>query len=189
LIILTGFEPYGKSTFNLSGEIVKKLELSNVDFPVVKKVLPVIWDLSLISFKKVLTQNTSDQKIVILLGIHESKKFNIEKFGWNFAFGKDNIGKFKLGLIRYNSPFILKTKLNVNKIYSYLQFREKQKITTSIYPGLYLCNYIYYWALKLSEKKYPVVFIHIPYKIELNIGINIMEKLIKTIISTHANMI
>ncbi|MHA1932299.1 MAG: pyroglutamyl-peptidase I family protein [Promethearchaeota archaeon] len=189
MIILTGFGPYDKNTINLSGEIVKNLELSNLDFPLVKKVLPVIWDLSLNYLKNLLTQANSNPKLVILLGIHESRKFLIEKYGWNFAFGKDIKSKFKLGLIQYRSPLILKSILNINKLYSSLQLQDEINISISNYPGMYLCNYIYYWALLLSEKKYPVVFIHIPYKIKLNIGIEIIEKLINTIISTHNTMI
>jgi pyrrolidone-carboxylate peptidase len=189
LIILTGFGPYSKKTTNVSGEIVKKLELSNLDFSVVKKVFPVSWDLSLNSLRDLISQGDSNPKLVILLGIHEGKKFHIEKYGWNLVFGKDIKNKFKLGLIRYNFPFILRTILNINKIYTYLQLQDKKKISISNYPGLYLCNYIYYWTLLLSENKYPVVFIHIPYKIELNTGIMVIEELIKTIISTHTKMI
>ncbi len=189
MIILTGFGPYGKNSINLSGEIVEKLELANLDFPLVKKRFPVIWDLSLNSLKNLLTQVNSNPKLVILLGIHESKKFRIEKCGWNFVFGKDIKNKFKLGLIRYNSPFILRTVLNINKLYSYLQLQDKKNISISNYPGMYLCNYIYYWALLLSQQKYPVIFIHIPHKIKLDIGTKVIEKLIKTIIFTHNIMI
>lgn len=189
LIILTGFRPYGKNTTNISGKIVDKLELVDLDFQLIKKVLPVIWDLSLISLKNLLTQTNSNPKLVILLGIHESEKFSIEKCGWNFAFGKDVNNKFKLGLIRLNSPFILKSIIDIKKLYSGLKLQDKKKISISNYPGTYLCNYIYYWNLLLSEKKYLVVFIHVPYKIKLNTGIIVIKNLIKTIISTHTNMI
>ncbi|MHA2035038.1 MAG: pyroglutamyl-peptidase I family protein [Promethearchaeota archaeon] len=188
MIILTGFGPYGKNKTNLSGQIVEKLDLSNLDFPVKKKVFPVIWNTSLRSLKNIITQDISNLKLIILLGIHESKRFNIEKFGWNIVFGKDIKGKFKFGLIQYNTPFLLKTTLNVNKFYSKLQLKEIKQISFSNYPGIYLCNYLYYWALLLSEKKYPVVFIHIPYKIELNTGVKVIENLIKAIISTHLDM-
>ncbi len=188
-MILTGFRPYGRNTTNSSGKIVDKLELPDLDFLLIKKVFPVIWDLSLISLKNLLTHTISKPKLVVLLGIHESKKFRIEKCGWNFAFGKDVNNKVKFGLIRFNSPFILKSILNINKLYSGLQLQDTKNISISNYPGTYLCNYIYYWNLLFSEKKYLVVFIHVPYKIELNTGIMVIKKLIKTIISTHPNMI
>jgi len=123
----------------------------------------------------------------MLLGIHESKKFLIEKYGWNLVFCKDIKNKFKFGLIRYNSPFILRTILNIDKSYSYLH--DNVKISISNYSGMYLCNYIYYWALLFSEQKYPVIFIHIPHKIELDTGIKVIEKLIQKFLSTHNNMI
>jgi len=187
LIILTGFGPYGKDTTNLSSEIVLNLELSNVDFPVVKKVFPVSWASSLNSLRNLLTHVKSNPKLVILLGIHESKEFHIEKYGWNFVFGKDIKNKFKFGLIRYKSPFILRTIMNIDKPYSYLH--NKVKIAISNYSGMYLCNYIYYWALLLSGQKYPVIFIHIPHKIELDTGTKVIEKLIQKFLSTHNNTI
>lgn len=187
MIILTGFGPYGKNTTNLSSQIVTKLELSNVDLLVVKKFFPVSWDSSLNSLRNLLTHVKSNPKLVILLGIHESKKFHIEKCGWNFVFGKDIKNKFKFGLIRYKAPFILRTILNIDKSYLYLY--DKVKILISNYPGMYLCNYIYYWALLLSEQKYPVIFIHIPHKIELDTGTKVIEKLIQKFLSTHNNMV
>ena len=185
MIILTGFGPYGKNTTNISGEIVKKLELTNLDFIVIKKVFPVNWDSSLYSLRKLLNQVKSQPKLVILLGIHESKKFNIEKCAWNFVFGKDVKNKFKFGMIRFKSPFILRTILNIDK--SFLRLHNKVKISISTYPGMYLCNYIYYWALVISEQKYPVIFIHIPHKIELNTGTKVIEKLIETSLPIHNN--
>jgi len=185
LIILTGFGPYGKNTTNISSEIVKKLELTNLDFTVIKKVLPVSWDSGLYSLRKLLNQVKSKPKLVILLGIHESKKLNIEKYAWNFVFGKDVKNRFKFGLIRFKSPFILRTILNIDK--SYLRLHNKVKISISNYPGIYLCNYIYYWALVISEQKYPVIFIHIPHKIEINTGTKVIEKLIETSLSIHSN--
>ncbi len=187
MIILTGFGPYGKNTTNLSSEIVLKLELSNVDFPVLKKVFPVSWVSSLNSLRNLLTHVTSNPELVILLGIHESKEFHIEKCAWNFVFGKDIKNKFRFGLIRYKSPFILRTVLNIDKSYSYRH--DKVKISISNYPGMYLCNYIYYWALLLSKRKYPVIFIHIPHKIKLDTGIKVIKRLIQTIFSTHNNTI
>jgi pyroglutamyl-peptidase len=187
LIILTGFGPYGKLTTNISGEIVKKLELSNLDLNVIKKVLPVRWDSSLYSLKSLLSQVKPQPKLVILLGIHESKKFNFEKYAWNFVFGKDVKNKFKFGLIRFKSPFMLRTIFNIDK--SYLRLHNKVKISISNYPGIYLCNYIYYWALVISEQKYPVIFIHIPHRIDINTGTDIIERFIKTSLSIHSNII
>ncbi len=187
MIILTGFGPYGKNATNLSGEIIQKLNISYLDYPVVKNVFPVSWGPSLHSLRKLLTNLNSIPKLVILLGIHESKKFKIEKYAWNCVFGKDINGKFKIGLIRLKFPLLLRTVLNINK--SCLSLHNKIKIKVSNYPGMYLCNFIYYWALVLSEQKYPVIFIHIPHKIELGLGTKVIEKLIKIFLSTHSNLI
>jgi len=179
LIIITGFGPYGQFTKNLSGELVKNLNLPKYD-PIYRKILPVSWNSSIVSYKDLLSNLRSKPKLVILLGIHSSKWYHIEKFSWNLAFGNDIENKFKMGLIHYKFPLILKTIINVEKLYSYL--KNVETILLSSWAGTYLCNYIYYWALKISNKQYPVIFIHIPNKEKLNSCLKSVEMIIDAII-------
>lgn len=187
MIILTGFGPYSEFRRNVSGEIVDKLTLIDPNIRAIKKILPVSWTYSLKLYKRLLTHLDLIPKLVVLLGIHTSKFYHLENFSWNFAFGKDNNNKFKIGLIQYNYHLCLRTILNVNRLYSSL--KNKVNISISYYAGTYLCNYIYYHALSLSNQKYPIIFIHIPYNEEINLGIKKIVKIIETIMSMENNVV
>lgn len=185
-MILVGFGPFGKSARNISGEIVKKIKLRNSNFQLIKKILPVSWKRSIDSYNKLLFSLKAPPKLVILLGVHSKKQIRIEKYGWNVAFGKDIDNRFKFGMIKYIFPFRIKTTLDIKKIYSIL--KNKMDISLSNYAGAYLCNYLYYWGLSLSNFKYPVVFIHIPEKADLNLFVKLIKKILKIIIKMHFNV-
>jgi pyroglutamyl-peptidase len=180
LIVISGFGPYSHFRNNLSAEVVEKLKLPNSNFPIYRKVLPVSWDFSIILYKRLLTILDSKPKIVILLGIHSQKNYRIEKFSWNFALGFDIQNKFKIGLIQYKSPLKLKTIVNVKSLHSTL--RNKVDIFLSNWAGMYICNYLYYWALKISNNQYPVIFFHIPYKGEIQSSLKDIKLTIETLI-------
>lgn len=183
MIILTGFGPYGKYTTNLSSEVVENLQDNNLIFQIVRKIIPVSWTQSIKTYKKLLSDLSSPPKLVILLGIHSNTKIHLEKFGWNLKFGDDIKKKIKFGPIKLNSPLWIKTILNLDIIYSNL--KDKKQVSISFFPGFYLCNYLYYWALYLSKKKYPVIFIHIPDKGRINEITEKIEKILNTILKTH----
>ncbi|MFX1353174.1 MAG: hypothetical protein ACFFGP_04360, partial [Promethearchaeota archaeon] len=126
----------------------------------IKKVLPVSWNRCIKVYKS--TIKRIKYKLVVLTGIYSGKKILIERFAWNFAFGLDNYHKFKFSFIRLMKPIRLKTIINVSEISSRVQ--KLDKISISSYPGIYLCNFLYYWALHLAKGIYPVIFLHIPAK-------------------------
>ncbi|MHA2390696.1 MAG: pyroglutamyl-peptidase I family protein [Promethearchaeota archaeon] len=187
MIILTGFEPYGRFNENISSKIVNKLFLTKLDSLLIKKIFPVSWELSLRLYNNLLSQANVDLKMVIMLGIHTKKYYSIEKYGWNFAFGIDVRHKIRAGFIKYDSPLIMKSSLNIKQVYQLL--KKKANISISYFPGTYLCNYIYYLALIRSKNKYPVLFIHIPYKEKLDNGIKVIEELIETVIMVQNMMV
>jgi pyroglutamyl-peptidase len=183
LIILTGFGPFGKYRTNLSSEIVNELPYEIEGFTIIKQIIPVSWRESIYSYKDLYSNLKSNPKLVVLLGIHTKKNIHLENYGWNFRFGDDIDKKIKFGPIRaYLKPWF-KTQLNLERIYSNLE--DQSNISISYFPGFYLCNYLYYWALYLSKKKYPVIFIHIPYKGKESIYVQKVEMIIKSIIKTH----
>ncbi|MFW9822099.1 MAG: hypothetical protein ACFFE4_04145 [Candidatus Thorarchaeota archaeon] len=185
MIILTGFGPYDKYEENISGKIVNGLKESAFGMKLMKAVLPVSWKFCIESYKQLLNK-ASNPKLAMLLGIHNSKSYNLETYSWNIAFGKDIRHRFRLGPIRLFSKLNYKTTLNLEKLFKSLYPRLKIRI--SYFAGYYLCNFIYYWALLLSENKYPVVFIHIPYNAEQEEGLKIIEEIISSILSTDPNM-
>lgn len=179
MIILTGFGPYGNYKENISSLIVQNLEIADLDINIKKEILPVSWKFSIRLYQDIFNKLPRKPKIVILLGTHSNKHYHLENLGWNFAFGKDIDNHIKIGIIRYNLHLWLRTILNVRKLYSLL--KERIDIKLSNFAGTYLCNYLYYWALSLSDKKYPVLFIHIPNNEKLNRGVEIISTIIRTI--------
>ncbi len=180
LIILTGFGPFTKAYRNLSGEIVKNFPSKIKKYPIIKRILPVSWKRCIESYKSLIATLESKPKLVVLLGIHSNKDFHLEKFSWNYKFGQDIDNTFKFGMIKHCFSFRIKTILNTNNIFYNL--RDKMNILVSRFPGLYLCNFIYYWALKISNQEYPAIFVHIPESGELNKSIKNIEMIIRAIL-------
>ncbi|MFX1375806.1 MAG: hypothetical protein ACFFA0_08345 [Promethearchaeota archaeon] len=178
MILLTGFGPYGKYKENISYNIVKNYEINESKMEITKVILPVSWKLGIKTYKNVLNTLPKVPNFVILLGIHSNKYYHFEYISWNFVCGKDIHNQIKFGVIKPNLNFCWKTTINVKKLYSLL--KKEINIKLSYNAGTYLCNYIYYWALLLSNKKYPVLFIHIPKDEILNRGIENIRKIIRT---------
>ena len=183
MILLTGFGPYSNYTSNISGEIVKKFAFKDGRFQITREILPVNWERSIIKYKSCLSTLALEPELIILLGIHSNRNFHLEKLGWNFKFGEDTENKFGFGPIRLTSTPWIKTTLNLDKVYRNL--KDRRKISISYFPGFYLCNYLYYLALYLSRKKYPVIFIHVPDKGDILEYINKFKMIFQTIIRTH----
>ncbi|MFX0083652.1 MAG: hypothetical protein ACFE94_18030 [Candidatus Hodarchaeota archaeon] len=181
MILLTGFGPYGNYKENISSLIVQSLEIKDMDIEIRKEILPVSWKFSIKLYKDILNGLSKKPRIVILLGIHSNKYYHLERFSWNIALGLDIENQIKIGIIRYNARLWFKTKLNLKLLCSLV--RNKMKIKLSNFAGWYLCNYIYYWALSLSDNKYPVLFIHIPHHENLSKGIETIRMIIKTIMT------
>ena len=183
LIVLTGFGPFKNNIRNLSGEIARVFNSQVKDYQIIKKILPVSWKNSINSYKNILGKNKELPKLVLLLGIHQNKNLHLERYAWNFKYGQDNENSVKFGIIKYYYPLRLKSIIDIPKLYSSL--KNVSNIFISEFPGLYLCNYVYYWALDLSNKEYPVMFIHIPAKGQLNECIVKIKNILETIIEIH----
>ncbi|MFX0026579.1 MAG: hypothetical protein ACFE8M_09180 [Candidatus Hermodarchaeota archaeon] len=166
MIILTGFEKFGEYPLNISKEIVRNFPKSFEGFLFTKKVLPVSWKRSIKDYKKILYILKSDPRLVILTGVYSGKKILIERYGWNLTFGLDNENKFRVGIAKFNKFLRLKNILNLKKIIS--SIKNTKNISLSSYAGLFVCNYIYYLALLLAKGNYPVIFIHLPTKGNIN---------------------
>lgn len=161
MILITGFEPFANFPNNLSKSICLNLnQVSNFSMNFKIHILPVSWKRSLYLYKKALNSLEVDPTAVVLLGIHESNKISLEKFAINFSCGIDNDNQIRTCPISYNLPIIKKTLFPIDSLYSFLG--EMMDVRISYFPGFYLCNFIYYWALALAENRYPVLFIHLP---------------------------
>ncbi len=185
MIILTGFGPFGKYSRNLSSQIVKEFPNQIAGFQLIRENMSVSWKESISQYKIILSELEFKPDLVILLGIHAKMTVDLEVYGWNFMVGSDEENKFKFGPIKLLAPPWIKTPLNIKKIYAALE--NKTEIVISYFPGFYLCNYLYFWALYLSKKEYPVIFIHIPPKADISEYVHKVKIIIKSIIKIHLN--
>jgi pyrrolidone-carboxylate peptidase len=183
LIILIGFGPFGKYSTNISSKIVNKLPFEIDGFQFIKQIIPVSWSKSKKIYTQLISKLNFNPELVIILGIHTKKEIHLEKCGWNFKFGDDIDNKIKFGPIRMCSTPLLKSIMNLQDIYCNLE--DRSNISISYFPGFYLCNYLYYWALFLSKKEYPILFIHIPYKGNESKCVQKIEKIIRSIIKVQ----
>ena len=180
-ILLAGFEKFDKLSSNLSGDIVRYFDGNFQQYSIEKIILPVSWKRSVESYSEFLKSTKVKPYLVILMGIHSKKRIYLEKFSLNLAFGKDVDGFYKMGFINIKKSIKIKTILNIKKIYEAL--KNSLRLSISYFPGFYLCNYIYYWALDISKNNYPVFFIHIPRKGKLEDCISYIKKIIEEILN------
>ena len=182
-ILLTGFEKFDKLSSNLSSDIVRSFDDKYLQYSIEKIILPVSWKRSVESYLEFLKSTKLKPYLVILMGIHSKKRIYLEKLSLNLAFGKDVDGFYKMGFINIKKSIKFNTILNIKEIYKAL--KNSLRLSISYFPGFYLCNYIYYWALNFSKNKYPVIFIHIPRKGKLEDNLSHIKKIIEEILKIY----
>ncbi|NVM45975.1 MAG: hypothetical protein HWN79_13745 [Candidatus Lokiarchaeota archaeon] len=182
-IFLTGFEKFGKYSSNLSSDIVRNFDDKLHRYSIEKIILPVSWKRSIDLYLEFCKSNELKPSLVILLGIYSKKRISLEKVSLNWVSGKDMDGKYKFGFINKNKSLKLKTILNIKEIYKAL--KSNIRLAVSYFPGFYLCNFMYFWALDISKNEYPVLFIHIPKNGKLEEYSSKIKKIIVEILKTH----
>ena len=180
-IVLTGFEKFGNLSSNLSGDIVRYFDDKFQEYSIEKIILPVSWKRSVELYLEFIRSIELKPSLVVLLGIHSKKRIYLEKLSLNWVFGKDVDGFYKMGFINIKKALKFNTILNIKEIYKALKYILKLSI--SYFPGFYLCNYIYYWALDISKNKYPVIFIHIPRNGKLKDSLSYIKKIVEEILN------
>ncbi len=166
MILISGFKKFGKFAENYSEVLISKLPNHINGERIEKLILPVSWKRSIHEYMDFFCRLNELPKLALLLGIHSGKKIHIEKYSWNIKFGIDVDNKFKCGLIDYGNKLRIKSIIDLKKIT--LPKSQLKDIKISNFPGYYLCNYVYFHALKVSRKEYPVIFIHLPNKNGIN---------------------
>ena len=149
-ILLTGFKPFLDNASNPT----ETLSLSNGGI-----VLEVTYQ----AVDELLTQDLSAYDLLLCLGLHaKADKPRIERFAYNEKTNKkpDMQGLVPIDLtIDPKSPARLETELDVNGLVNHLQAKGFDCLLSED-PGRYLCNYIYFNALKKKDGR--VLFIHFP---------------------------
>jgi pyroglutamyl-peptidase len=172
-ILITGFEPFDKFTFNPSGKIAEIMNDEESEFAVIDGIiLPV-------DTKRVQTiledKITSfDPDVIISLGLAARRKFiALEKIAINLLDFDipDNSGNIPEDTwILHDAPLAYKSNLPYKSIKKSLE-AEKIPASISYSAGAYLCNQVFYLVMdyinRTKEKKKLGGFIHIPQTIDM----------------------
>ena len=153
-ILLTYFAPFGGITTNSSEEVAKFINFENVD----KIRLEVKYKKDFQMIKDKTFANNYD--LILMLGQargRESITLESRATNLNNPKAKDMDNFYPNEEIYANSSHYLYTKLDLESIISKV---NENKVTISKNCGSYLCNFVYYCALK--ELNLPSLFIHLP---------------------------
>lgn len=165
-ILLTGFEPFGSKTDNVSKKIVESFANDeNVD----TLILPVSYRRASEIICEVLA--AKDYNVLIMTGETRSslEYVRLERVGLNLMDGTiaDNDG-ILMDEVKINSnvPDAIITDFPVKKIFNYLKSKGfRVKVSNS--AGTYVCNSLYFNSLDFIKSKSlatEAVFLHFPAK-------------------------
>lgn len=146
-ILLTGFEPWGKELVNPSGELARELG---------GHVLPVDFHESVRRLKDLIARHRPDA--VVMLGLSSTRtKINLEAVALNVD---PREGKtWRRGIAR-RGPLAIESRLPLDRLLAALK-KARVPATISHHAGTYVCNHLFYEALR-GWKKGPCGFIHVP---------------------------
>lgn len=182
-VLVTGFGPFDGNTSNPSSSSLETLDRDdNVT------LCPNI----VVSCKEVDNLLSSIDPSVprIHLGLNEkAKSFHIEQFAYNEKNFRipDMDGLTPVGeVIHVDGPTRIATTMDVHALVSELTDQGLQ-VELSNDPGRYVCNYMYYKSLALTEKR-NAIFVHLPpYDvIEQSVQEQFIKSLIEYVRHTHS---
>ncbi|HVB09016.1 MAG TPA: pyroglutamyl-peptidase I, partial [Bacillota bacterium] len=164
-ILVTGFEPFGGSSVNPSGEIAKLMNGREVGgVATVGRVLPVRW---YVAIQTVLDHIAGCRPDAVIMFGQAGRRaaMAIERIGINVCEGKDNSGEEGAGRpIAAGGPDGIFSRLPVRDVVAAMRAAGvPAEISNS--AGTYLCNHIAYGApqaLLASGSTLPAGFIHTP---------------------------
>jgi len=156
MILVTGFEPFDKYRYNPSERIARFLHEA-LNYPYV--ILPVSYGSALEKLREEFHKH--NPRAIVSFGLAAGRPFvSIERFALNRQGPKkDNEGKTVYGKIDPEGPDALMTKFPVNGIVEELK-RRGIPAYESFHAGTYLCNAVYYEALRLTNGR--ALFVHVP---------------------------
>jgi pyroglutamyl-peptidase len=164
-MLITGFEPFGGSPINPSGEIAKALDGRQVDgVATVGRILPVRWQVAIQTALQHIAEVRPEA--VIMFGQAGGRAaMAIERIGINVCEGKDNSGEDGEGRpIVAGGPDGVFSRLPIRAVVAGMRAAGvPAEISNS--AGTYLCNHVAYGvpqALSASGSPIPAGFIHVP---------------------------
>lgn len=164
-ILLTGFEPFGNCHINSSWVVAEKVATCVIDgIDIVIEQMPVSFSRVADCLYKAVNRHNPD--IIILLGQSAASDcIKLERVALNImdSNSADNDGYIPNEEPIYkNASSALFTNVPIKKICSAIK-EEGIKVKISNSCGLYVCNRLYYEALKICNKQTTkAIFIHLP---------------------------
>ena len=159
-VLLTGFEPFGKSTLNPSAEIVKRINGENI----VTAILPVAYTKSANQLLALIAEHNPD--VVICLGQAEGRKeITPERVAINLDDARlaDNEGVLRNDQkIVEEGPDAYFSTLPVKQLVEAIK-AQGIPAAVSLSAGAFLCNHVFYVAQnKLADTNVRSGFVHVP---------------------------
>jgi pyroglutamyl-peptidase len=160
IILLTGFDPFGKATLNPSGEIVKQISGENI----VTAILPVAYEQSAERLLQLIAEHNPD--VVICLGQAEGRtQITPERIAINLDDARlaDNQGVIRNDLsIVLDGPVAYESTLPIKEIVKAIN-DAGVPAAVSLSAGAFLCNHVFYFAQDYFKgTKVRSGFIHVP---------------------------
>lgn len=173
-ILVTGFDPFGGESMNPSWEAVKLLPNTIGGHDVVKALMPCIFVKAGVELEKQIKAHNPD--FVLCVGQAGGRfDLNVEKVAINLMDGRiaDNEGYQPIDtIIQKDGDTAYFATLPVKAMVAAIR-EVGIPASLSYTAGSYVCNYIMYEALYLTNKKHPGVkagFMHIPFAPVQGIG-------------------
>lgn len=155
-ILITAFEPFGKSTTNQSAEICNALAMDHIEY----LLLPVLFEGAYSKVKAYIEDHNMTH--VIALGEGPVEVPSVEHVAMNMMHARipDNAGyQPKLAIIDQSVPIALLTSFPIQRVVdkiSPIQLKHEH----SFHAGTYVCNDLYYRLLR-GFPNIKSVFIHV----------------------------
>lgn len=167
-ILITGFEPYWDYHENSSWEVAKILSSYKSEaFEIVTEQMPVSFSHVADALHKAIANHNPD--LIILLGQSGgSEKIKLERFALNMmdAKNEDNDGfRPDEEVIYEEGDAALRVNLPIKQLCEAIE-KQGVKVKISNSCGLYVCNRLYYEALKICKEHDDLkkaIFVHLPF--------------------------
>ena len=166
VIIVTGFEPFGKDIINPTQIIVNRLPDYLDEYQIIKLVLPV----EFIKAPQLLINlydRIQPQAVIMLGQAGERKAISIETTAVNLMNVKEGITD-NSGYAPYNLPLIkegkekIESTLPIDKLIDSLN-QNHIPCELSSFAGTFVCNAVFYQMMHHVNSSIPAGFIHVPF--------------------------
>ena len=160
MILLTGFEPFGKATLNPSGEIVKQISGENI----VTAILPVAYAKSAERLMQLIAEHNPE--VVICLGQAEGRtQITPERIAINLDDARlaDNEAVMRNEMpILLDGPVAYESTLPIKEMVKAIN-NTGVPAAVSLSAGAFLCNHVFYVAQNhFKGTKVRSGFVHVP---------------------------